>query len=136
MEERAQGTMRTSFQNALYTCAFTRKASRRQLGLAKPYTLPTSRLFSRLRMALSRREQEELQPLILETVTQRLGFPEKAVMKASLSCLTQNFDREQTVEQLTALLGQDLAPRFVEDLFNRIDRARSVVDLILFGGRL
>lgn len=78
-------------------------------------------------MALSRREQEELQPLILETVTQRLGFPEKAVMKASLSCLTQNLDREQTVDQLTALLGQDLAPRFVEDLFNRIDRARSVV---------
>eukprot|EP00112_Aurelia_sp_Birch-Aquarium-sp1_P026117 Seg906.5 transcript_id=Seg906.5/GoldUCD/mRNA.D3Y31 product="U4/U6 small nuclear ribonucleoprotein Prp3" protein_id=Seg906.5/GoldUCD/D3Y31 len=75
-------------------------------------------------MALSRREQEELQPLILETVTQRLGFPEKAVMKASLSCLTQNLDREQTVDQLTALLGQDLAPRFVEDLFNRIDRAR------------
>jgi len=75
-------------------------------------------------MALSRRELEELQPLILETVTQRLGFPEKAVMKASLSCLSQNFDREQTVDQLSALLGQDLAPRFVEDLFNRIERGR------------
>ena len=79
-----------------------------------------------INMALSRRELEELQPLILETVTQRLGFPEKAVMKASLSCLSQNFDREQTVDQLSALLGQDLAPRFVEDLFNRIERGRQV----------
>ena len=110
------------------------KGQSKAVSPTKPYTLPACRLFCRLRMALSRREQEELQPLILETVTQRLGFPEKAVMKASLSCLTQNFDREQTVEQLTALLGQDLAPRFVEDLFNRIDRARSVVDLILFSG--
>ncbi len=73
-------------------------------------------------MALSRKEQEELQPIILETVTQRLGFPEKAVMKASLSCIAQKLDRDETVDQLSALLGQDLAPRFVEDLFNRIER--------------
>ena len=74
-------------------------------------------------MALSRREQEDLQPIILETVTQRLGFPEKAVMKASLSCLAQNLNRDETVEQLSALLGKDLAPRFVEDLFNKVERS-------------
>ena len=83
-------------------------------------------------MALSRREQEELQPLILETVTQRLGFPEKAVMKASLSCLSQNLDRQETVDQLSALLGQDLAPRFVEDLFSKVERARYSKLLFLF----
>ena len=75
-------------------------------------------------MALSRKEQEEMQPIILETVTQRLGFPEKAVMKAALSCLAQKLDRDETTEQLSALLGQDLAPRFVEDLFTRVERYR------------
>eukprot|EP00794_Sanderia_malayensis_P018835 gene18835-20731_t len=73
-------------------------------------------------MALSRKEQEELQPMILEVVTQRLGFPEKAVIKASLSCIAQKLDRDQTIDQLSSLLGQDLAPRFVEDLFGKIDR--------------
>ena len=75
-------------------------------------------------MSLSKKEIEELQPIIHETVTKRLGFPEKAVMKASLSCLMDNLDHEGATNNMAALLGDDLAPRFVEDLLNNVNKFR------------
>ncbi|XP_057292149.1 U4/U6 small nuclear ribonucleoprotein Prp3-like [Hydractinia symbiolongicarpus] len=75
-------------------------------------------------MSLSKKEIDELQPIIQDTVSKRLGFPEKAVMKAALSCLTDNLDHEDATEKMSSLLGDDLAPRFVEDLLDNVRKFR------------
>ena len=78
-------------------------------------------------MAASRKEQEELQPVIQETVVQRLGFPEKAVIKAAMSCLAEDLDHDESVGKMSALLGDELASRFVEDLNRNVDNFRYLI---------
>lgn len=75
-------------------------------------------------MALSKKELDELQPIIHETVAKRLGFPEQAVMKAATSCLSEKLDHESATEKMSGLLGDDLASRFVEDLLNNVNKFR------------
>ena len=71
---------------------------------------------------LPKKDLEELQTVIHETVTNRLGYPENAVMKASLSCVTDELDHEEATRKMASLLGDDLAPRFVEDLLNNVNK--------------
>jgi len=75
-------------------------------------------------MALSKKDMDELQPIIHDTVTKRLGFPEKAVMKASMACLIDGLDHDEATGKMAGLLGDDLAPRFVEDLLNNVNKFR------------
>ncbi|XP_002156722.2 U4/U6 small nuclear ribonucleoprotein Prp3 [Hydra vulgaris] len=74
---------------------------------------------------LSKKDIDDLQPIIRETVSKRLGFPEKAVMRAALSCIVDNLDNERSTEKMASLLGDDLAPRFVEELMNNVSKFRS-----------
>ena len=75
-------------------------------------------------MPLTKKEVDELQPIIKETVTKRLGFPENAVIKAAVACLQEELDHEMATEKMSSLLGDDLAPRFVEDLLNAAHKFR------------
>ena len=75
-------------------------------------------------MALTKKEQEDLQPIIHETVTKKLGFPEKAVMKAAMQCIIDDLDHESATEKMVSLLDGDLAPRFVEDLHRNVTNFR------------
>lgn len=74
--------------------------------------------------SLNRKDQDELHPVIRETVVKRLGFPENAVIKAAISCLSDGLDVSGCVDKMAALLGDDLAPRFVEDLFLNVEKFR------------
>jgi len=75
-------------------------------------------------MSLSKKEQDEIQPIIHETVAKRLGFPENAVIKAAMQCLVDDLDHESASRNMSSLLGDDLAPRFVEDLLNNVQKFR------------
>jgi len=72
--------------------------------------------------SLSKKDMDELQTVIHETVTKRLGYPENAVMKASLSCVVEELEHEEATSKMSSLLGDDLAPRFVEDLLNNVNK--------------
>ncbi len=74
-------------------------------------------------MALSRKEVDEIKPWLKDTVKKRLGYSEKSVVNAAIQCLQNNLDKDTACKELTALLD-DLAPRFVDDLFSKLDRIR------------
>lgn len=76
------------------------------------------------KMPLTKKEVDELQPIIKETVTKRLGFPENAVIKAAVACLQEELDHDMATEKMSSLLGDDLASRFVEDLLNAAHKFR------------
>ena len=78
-------------------------------------------------MPLTKKEVDELQPIIRETVTKRLGFPENAVMKAAVACLQEELDHDMATEKMSSLLGDDLAPRFVEDLHHNVHMFKLVL---------
>jgi len=75
-------------------------------------------------MAVSRRELEELKPWVEETVKRRLGFNEKTVVNAALYCVKNDLDRSSSREKLSSLLD-DLAPQFVNDLFDKVSQLKS-----------
>lgn len=74
-------------------------------------------------MALSRKEVDEIKPWLKDTVKKRLGYSEKSVVNAAIQCLQNNLDKDRACKELTSLLD-DLAPRFVDDLFSKLDRIR------------
>lgn len=74
-------------------------------------------------MALSRKEVDEIKPWLKDTVKKRLGYSEKSVVNAALQCLQNNLDKDSACKELSSLLD-DLAPRFVDDLFSKLDRLR------------
>jgi hypothetical protein len=74
-------------------------------------------------MALSRKEVDEIKPWLKDTVKKRLGYSEKSVVNAAIQCLQNNLDKDSASKELTSLLD-DLAPRFVDDLFSKLDRIR------------
>ena len=74
-------------------------------------------------MALSRKEVDEIKPWLKDTVKKRLGYSEKSVVNAALQCLQNELDKDTACKELTSLLD-DLAPRFVDDLFSKLDRIR------------
>ena len=80
--------------------------------------------FSTKEMAVSRRELEELKPWVEQTVKQRLGFNEKTVVNAALYCVKNDLDRSSSREKLSSLLD-DLAPQFVNDLFDKVSQLKS-----------
>ena len=73
---------------------------------------------------MSRRELEDLKPWVEETVKRRLGFSEKSVVNAALYCVSKNLDKRSSCEQLSSLLD-DLAPKFVEDLFQKVSQLKT-----------
>ena len=48
-------------------------------------------------MALSKRELEDLRPLIDTSVTKFLGFTEPTLVSAAVNCLDRGYDRRKTV---------------------------------------
>jgi U4/U6 small nuclear ribonucleoprotein PRP3 len=48
-------------------------------------------------MALSKKDVEELKPLIDRTVSKFLGFSEPTLVTAAVSCLEKGYDKRKTV---------------------------------------
>lgn len=72
----------------------------------------------------SKRELDDLKVWIGDSVKKRLGFNEKSVVQAALDCVSKNLGKRSSIEQLAIFLD-DLAPKFVEDLFNRVSHIRN-----------
>ena len=51
-------------------------------------------------MALSRRDVEELKPIIDRTVVKFLGFSEPTLVTAAVSCLEKGYDKHKTMGML------------------------------------
>jgi len=51
-------------------------------------------------MALSKKEVEELKPIIDRTVVKFLGFSEPTLATAAVSCLEKGYDKHKTVGML------------------------------------
>jgi len=66
-------------------------------------------------MALSRKEVEELKPIIDRTVVKFLGFSEPTLATAAVSCLEKGYDKHKTMGMSTRcsccylLAGQSLS---------------------------
>ena len=71
-------------------------------------------------MGISRKEAEDLKPVISKAVTKILGFSDSAVVVAAVNCLSNNLDKKSTIEHLKPLMD-DSASRFVEELYNNIE---------------
>jgi len=52
-------------------------------------------------MSLSRKEVEELKPIIDRTVVKFLGFSEPTLVTAAVSCLEKGYDKPKTMGRLT-----------------------------------
>ena len=52
-------------------------------------------------MALSRKEVEELKPIIDSTVVKFLGFSEPTLATAAVSCLEKGYDKHKTMGLLS-----------------------------------
>ena len=75
-------------------------------------------------MALSKKDLEELKPWVENAVKRQLGYKEDTVVKIALFCVSKNLDRKSCCDQLSSLLDDNLAPQFVEDLFNLVTQLK------------
>ena len=71
-------------------------------------------------MGITRKEAEDLKPVISKAVTKILGFSDSAVVVAAVNCLSNNLDKKSTIEHLTPLMDKS-ASKFVEELYNNIE---------------
>ena len=55
-------------------------------------------------MSLSRKETEDLKPLIEKVVNKFLGFSEPTLLTAAVNCLDKGYDKRKTVGMYTGLL--------------------------------
>ncbi|XP_030856392.1 U4/U6 small nuclear ribonucleoprotein Prp3-like [Strongylocentrotus purpuratus] len=67
-------------------------------------------------MALSKRDLDELRPVVQSSVLKVLGINEPSVVIAAVNCIGQRMSKTKTVDMLKPLL-EDSAERFVETLF-------------------
>ncbi|XP_071490172.1 U4/U6 small nuclear ribonucleoprotein Prp3-like [Diadema antillarum] len=70
-------------------------------------------------MALSKRDLDELRPVVEGSVLKVLGISEPTVVIAAVNCIGKRMTKVKTVDMLKPLL-EDSAERFVETLFNDI----------------
>lgn len=68
-------------------------------------------------MALSRKEVEELKPIIDRTVVKFLGFSEPTLATAAVSCLEKGYDKNKTVGKLADILEDTQAAKFTDKLY-------------------
>jgi len=54
-------------------------------------------------MALTRKDIEELKPIIDRTVVKFLGFSEPTLVTAAVSCIEKGYDKNKTVGMLSHL---------------------------------
>ena len=71
-------------------------------------------------MGITRKEAEDLKPVISKAVNKILGFSDSAVVVAAINCLSNNLDKKSTIEHLTPLMDK-AASKFVEELYNNIE---------------
>ena len=74
-------------------------------------------------MGITRKEAEDLKPVISKAVTKVLGFSDSAVVVAAVNCLSNNLDKNSTIEHLKPLMDNS-ASKFVEELYNNIEDAK------------
>lgn len=68
-------------------------------------------------MALSRKEVEELKPIIDRTVVKFLGFSEPTLATAAVSCLEKGYDKHKTMGKLADILEDTQAAKFTDKLY-------------------
>ncbi|XP_022081953.1 U4/U6 small nuclear ribonucleoprotein Prp3-like [Acanthaster planci] len=78
-------------------------------------------------MGLSKRDLEELRPTVDDIVRKVLGFSEPSVTIAALNCVGKGMTKVKTVDLLKPLI-EESAPKFVEKLFEAIERSQSSRD--------
>ncbi|XP_038058223.1 U4/U6 small nuclear ribonucleoprotein Prp3-like [Patiria miniata] len=78
-------------------------------------------------MGLSKRDLDDLRPTVDDIVRKVLGFSEPSVTIAALNCIGKGMTKLKTVDLLKPLI-EESAPKFVEKLFEAIERSHSSRD--------
>ncbi|KAK7489923.1 hypothetical protein BaRGS_00018788, partial [Batillaria attramentaria] len=69
-------------------------------------------------MSLSQRELDDLKLVLSETVKKFLGFSENSLVSAALNCISKGYDKQKTVDKLSALLDSSQASHFADKIYS------------------
>lgn len=69
-------------------------------------------------MSLSQRELDDLKLVLSETVKKFLGFSENSLVSAALNCISKGYDKQKTVDKLSALLDSSQANHFADKIYS------------------
>ncbi|XP_071787847.1 U4/U6 small nuclear ribonucleoprotein Prp3-like [Asterias amurensis] len=73
-------------------------------------------------MSLSKRDLDDMRPMVDDIVRKVLGFSESSVTMAALNCVSKGMSKTKTIDLLKPLIDQS-APKFVEKLFEAIEQS-------------
>ncbi|XP_039256468.2 U4/U6 small nuclear ribonucleoprotein Prp3-like [Styela clava] len=77
-----------------------------------------------MKMALSRKEADELKPQISGIVEKVLGFSDNSVVVAAIQCLQKDMDKGRIIEHLQPLMDKS-AKKFVEELYTTVELSKT-----------
>ncbi len=69
-------------------------------------------------MSLSRKDIEELKPIVDKTVQNILGFSEPTLVMTAVNCVDKGYDQRKTVDKLSLYLDEEQASKFAAKLFD------------------
>jgi U4/U6 small nuclear ribonucleoprotein PRP3 len=77
-------------------------------------------------MSLSRRELEDLKPMIDKAVQVFLGFSEPTLVTVAINCVDKGYDQRKTADKLLSYLDERQAKTFTEKLFSTYSEFKSL----------
>lgn len=76
-------------------------------------------------MSLSRKDLDELRPMLDRTVQKFLGFTEPTLVTAALNCVDKGYEKRKTIDKLSAILDESQAIKFSEKLYDTVNDFKS-----------
>ncbi|KAK2194112.1 hypothetical protein NP493_2g07042 [Ridgeia piscesae] len=77
-------------------------------------------------MSLSRKELDDLRPMVDRAVRKFLGFGEPTLVTAAINCIDKGYDARKTQSKLEGILDDSQASKFTEKLFTVYDEFMSM----------
>lgn len=75
-------------------------------------------------MSLSRKEIDELKPVIDKAVYKLLGTNDSSLLRTAIDCVSSGYDRRKTTDKLSAYVDNKKAMRLTEKIFDIIEDAK------------
>ncbi|RZF45074.1 hypothetical protein LSTR_LSTR002035 [Laodelphax striatellus] len=72
-------------------------------------------------ISLSKKDADELKPLVDKTVEKFLGFNEPSLVATAMHCLISGYEKKKTTEKLSALLDSAKASRLADRVYELVD---------------
>lgn len=77
-------------------------------------------------MSLSRRQLDELRPLVDKAVHRFFGFSEETLVAAAINCIDRGYDSRKTEDKLRSILDDTQAMQFTDKLFDVYEEFKSM----------